>query len=466
MESGSRFVRSLSWRGDRYLAGATLICLLSLAVVADEIETSSRESAPRIVATALQKKPAGSKSSARAGKTQALGALEGIWPQFLGPARNNISPETGLLKRWPANGPKPEFKISGLGIGFSNIAVADDLIFTMGDRGGSEYVFAFALNGGQKAWEFEIGRSYSNSYGDGPRGTPTVDGDKVYAQSAHGDVACLDAKTGQAVWTKNVLRDHGGSVPGWGICESVLIDGDRLVCTPGGNGATVVALHKGTGEVVWKGKTPQGESAGYASPIVIDVDGVRQYVQFTSRGTVSFRAEDGEFLWRDDGAANGTANCSTPVFADDMVFSASGYGKGGAMVRLVSRGGETRATPGYQTKDLKVHHGGLVLLNGHVYGSNDPGVLTCLELKTGRVKWTNRSVGKASLTCADGNLIVRSEQGPVALVQAVPTGYKELGRFQQPERSDKPSWTYPVVADGKLFLRDQDILLVYALKGR
>lgn len=443
-------------------------CLVVLALMCGARPGLGAE--PEFAAAAFQKKsPATPKTPAKKGKnaaTAALGSLPGTWPQFLGPNRNNVSIETGLLKRWPANGPKPAFKVMGLGVGFSNLAIADEMIYTMGDRDGAEYVFAFPLKGGDKVWEYKISGSYNNSYGDGPRATPTVDGDKIYAQSAHGDVACIDAKTGQSVWAKNVLRENGGNVPQWGICESVLIDGDSLICTPGGREATLLALNKENGEVLWKGKTPQAEQAGYASPIVIDVGGVRQYVQFTSRGTVAFRAEDGQFLWRDDSAANGTANCATPVFADGMVFSASNYGKGAAMVRLVSQGNETRATLGYHTNDLKVHHGGLVLWNGHVYGSNDPGILTCIELKTGRVKWTNRSVGKASLTCADGNLIVRSEQGPVALVQASPTGYNELGRFQQPERTDQPAWSYPVVADGKLFLRDQDVLLVYALKGR
>ena len=227
----------------------------------------------------------------------------------------------------------------------------------------------------------------------------------------------------------------------------------------------MAALNKSTGKTLWTCQAPGNPRPGYASVVPIEVSGVRQYVQFVSAGTMGVRAKDGKFLWADTDSANPTANCSSAVFQDNMVFTASGYGKGAAMLRLTSRGGVTTSQFGYHTNDMKNHHGGLVCLNGHVYGSNDPGVLVCLELATGKVKWQDRSVGKGSVTCADGMLILRSENGPLALVEATPDAYRELGRFEQPERSGRSSWPYPVVADKKLFLRDQDKLFCFDIKA-
>lgn len=390
-------------------------------------------------------------------------ASTATWPQFLGPDRNNRSRETGLMAQWPKDGPTLLKTIKGVGIAFSNISIADNVVYTMGNIGEREYVLAFNLDSGENIWKFDNAAAYHNGYGDGPRGTPTIDGDMLYALGGTGELVCLDRKTGSKVWQKNVLKEFGSGVPGWGICESVLLDGDRLICTPGGKGATLVALDKKTGDVIWKAAVPQNDRTGYASPIIVEVGGVRQYVQFTGNGTIGIRADDGKFMWRDDSSANGTANCAAAVAADGMVFTSSGYGKGGSMVELTSSGGETTCQFAWHTNELKVHHGGMVLFEGHIYGTGDN--LTCVELKTGTVKWKDRSVGKGSVTFADGKLFVRSEGGPVALVAATPTEYKELGRFNQPERSNKPAWPYPVVAGGKLYLRDLDNLFIYDVKG-
>ena len=386
-----------------------------------------------------------------------------VWPQFLGPDRNNRSREKGLLAKWPDGGPKRAKTITGLGVGFSNISIADGVLYTMGNHGQREVVLAFNLESGKSLWEFDNAAAYHNGYGDGPRSTPTIDGERLYALGGTGELVCLDRRSGTKIWQKNIVKEFKAGVPNWGICESVLIDGDRLICTPGGRDATMVALDKKTGEVAWKAAVPQNDPAAYASPILVDVGGVKQFAQLTARGTIGIRASDGKFLWRDDSAANGTANCSAPVADGNMVVSASGYGKGGSMVELSSSGGETSCRFAWHSNDLAVHHGGLVLYEGHVYAAADQ-ALNCIELTTGKVKWKDRSVGKGSLTFADGRLIVRSEGGPVALVEATPAGYRELGQFQQPERSGSSAWTYPVVAGGKLFLRDQDKLLIYDVK--
>lgn len=399
------------------------------------------------------------------GKLEKGAAVDGAWSQFLGPERDNHSPETGLLATWPAGGPRLIGTVTGLGVGISNISIADGVFYTMGNLGQRETVLAFSLDTGKSVWSFNNAPAFHNSFGDGPRGTPTIDGDKLYALGAGGDLACLDRQKGSRVWQGNILKEFGGSLPNWGICESVLIDDDHLICTPGGNGATMVALNKKTGKTVWKAAVPQGDRAAYSSPIAVTVGGVKQFVQFTSNGTIGIRASDGKFLWRDNSAANGTANCCSPVAGGDMVFSASGYGTGGSMVQLTSASNETSARFGWHSNDMQVQHGGMVVVDGYVYAANEQAVV-CVELKSGNVKWKDRSVGKGSVTYADGKLFVRSENGPVAMIEASPAGYNELGRFDQPNRTGSKAWTYPVVTGGKLFLRDQDTLLAYDIKGK
>lgn len=386
------------------------------------------------------------------------------WPQFLGPDRNNRSRETGLLASWPAEGPKLLKTVKGLGVGFSNVAIAGETLYTMGNHSEREYVLAFDLISGNVLWKFENAAAFKSQYGDGPRGTPTLDGDRLYALGAGADLVCLDRAKGTKVWQLNIIREFGSDVPKLGICESVLVDGDKVICTPGAPGGTLVALQKKTGKVVWKAGSPRNEHANFASPIIVEAGGVRQYVQFTEMGTIGIRAADGKFLWYDDSSANHLANCCTAVAADGMVFTTSAYGTGGSLLKLESQGGETTCRRGWHSLEMMVHHGGIVLFEGHLYATNDQ-VLLCAELETGAVKWKNRSVGKGSLTFADGKLYVRGEKGPVALIEATPVEYRELGRFNPPKASGKSAFTYPVVAGGRLYLRDQDSLFVHDVKG-
>ena len=415
--------------------------------------------------TSAGKKPVSAKNGAGPGTTAGAGTSgAGDWPCFDGSARDNVSRETGLLKSWPANGPTLAWQVTGLGEGYASVSVADGLVYTMGNAKSGEAVTALDLETGKVVWQQKTGAPSELQMGNGPRGTPTYDAGQIFALGGNGDLTCLDAQTGKQTWRKNILQEFGGNNIRWGISESVLIDGDRLICTPGGSNGTIVALNKTNGKPLWRAMVPGKSPAGYSSAIVAEVGGIRQYVQFLHIGVVGVRADTGEFLWGNDGSANGTANCSSPLFADNMVFSASGYGKGGAMVKLAAKGRKVEATPGYHTNKMESHHGGMVLLDGHVYGSSDPGVVRCLDLATGDVKWENRSVGKGSITCADGHLYVRSEKGPVALIEASPVGYNETGRFDQPDRSNSEAWAHPVVSHGKLFLRDQDLLLVYDVK--
>jgi outer membrane protein assembly factor BamB len=386
------------------------------------------------------------------------------WPQWQGPERTAVSRETGLLKSWPKNGPRLLWRAEGLGAGYSTPSVAAGRVYTMGNRGRTEFVFGLDEATGQEVWSSPVGpvRAGGGGY-PGPRCTPTVDGDRVYALGLNGDLVCLDTAGGQLQWRKDLRKDFGGSVGGWGYSESPLVDGDRVLCTPGGRTATLAALHKTTGETIWQAAVPGGDEAAYSSIIAADVAGQRQYVQFLDGGVVGVAAVDGSFLWRYDKPANGTANCSTPIFHDNCVFAASGYGTGGGLVRLTRRGERTEAKEVYFTRRMQNHHGGMVLVNGYLYGANE-GELVCLDFKTGKVLWGERRPGKGSITCADGRLYYRNERGPVVLVEVNPSRYVERGRFEPPQPSGQPAWAHPVIANGKLLIADQDQLLCYDVK--
>lgn len=426
--------------------------------------TTDREN--NVLKVIARNAPAPRGKTARGPLKTGLAKVEpGDWPQYHGPNRDNISTETGLLDRWPADGPPLAWKTDGLGEGYSSVAIVGGRIYTMGNRGDDEMVLCLDAADGKPVWSRRNGAAYREGQGNGPRGTPTVDGDHLYALGANGDLSCLKTADGEVVWQLNILKESGADNITWGISESVLIDGDHLICTPGGRSAAMVALDKLTGKPVWSSSVPGNPQASYSSIIPVDVGGVRQYVNFTHTGVIGVRAADGRPLWGDTTAANGTANCSSPVAIDNFVFASSGYGQGGALIQLIpSQNGSVNSKLAYPTKEMKNHHGGMILIKNYLYGSDDPGVLKCLDLKTGNVVWQNRSVGKGALTCADGKLILRSEAGPVALVDASPRAYVELGRFDQSDRSDKPSWSHPVVSHGKLYLRDMDRLLVYNLK--
>ena len=424
-------------------------------------------SAPRTASTTGGSRPPSSSARSRrfpakSAETSSVAASSsGDWNQFRGPNRDNLSAETGLLANWPDQGPPQAWTARGIGDGYSAVSISNGRVYTMGNVGPEEKVVCLDLESGREIWTTSNGQAYREGQGNGPRGTPSIVDGRVYSLGANGDLSCLDAQTGQPHWRKNILQEFGGSNITWGISESVLVDGDKIICTPGGQRATMVALNRNTGNVIWTASVPTSPKASYSSPIAIEVGGVRQYVNYTHGGVVGVRASDGQVMWGHRESANGTANCSTPVFYDGSIFTASGYDTGGSLFQLQSRNGQTVSQVAYSTKEMKNHHGGMVVLNGYLYGSSDPGILKCIELRSNRVVWQNRSVGKGAVSYADGHLYVRSEQGPIALVEATPNGYEEKGRFDQPQRSGRSTWSHPVIADGKLFLRDMDNLLAY-----
>lgn len=385
------------------------------------------------------------------------------WPQWRGEDRTAVSRETGLLKSWPRGGPPLVWKATDLGGGYSTPSVAAGRIFGMSYRGEDEVVWALDEATGKQLWCTRIAAARRVDRGEGSRATPTIDSDRLYTLGVAGDLVCMEAATGKKVWHKNLVKDFGGRVPRWGFSESPLVDGDRLVATPGSKDATLVVLDKMTGKTLFKSSVPGGGPAHYSSVIIADVDGQKQYVQFLRGGVVGVAAKDGKFLWRYDNPANGTANCSTPIFHDSHVFAASAYGTGGGLAKLIKDDGKTRAEEVYFTKKMQNHHGGMVLVDGYLYGSNGS-VLTCLDFKTGKVMWEDRRPGKGSIAAADGRLYYRAERGPILLVEASPSGYIEHGRFDQPNRSGKSAWPHPVIANGKLYIRDQGVVLCFDIK--
>ncbi len=404
------------------------------------------------------------------------------WPQWQGPDRTGVSKETGLLKQWPKEGPPLAWKATNLGGGYSTPCVAKGRVFGMGYRHGAkigrvfaidlyrndeEIVWALDEKTGHELWATKIASRVGGvGYGEGPRCTPTIDGNKLYALGVDGDLVCLDVEKGKELWHKSLKKDFGGGRPGWGFCESPLIDGDKLIITPGGKN-TIVALDKNSGETIWKAAVPKGDGAHYSSAIVAEIAGQRQYIQFVAGGVISVGASDGEFLWRYDAPHNGTANCSTPIFSDGRVFAASSYGTGGGLAEISKADGKYDAKQVYFEKKMQNHHGGMVLVDGYLYGEGG-GRLRCIEFKTGNAGWDDGKPGKGSIAYADGLLYYRNEgkDGEVFLVEANSKEYVEKGRFKQPERSKHNAWPHPVIANGKLYLRDQNVLLCYDIKAK
>jgi outer membrane protein assembly factor BamB len=401
------------------------------------------------------------------------------WPQWQGPDRNAVSKERGLLKEWPEAGPPLAWKIKGLGGGYSAPSIAAGRIFGMSNRGNDEVVWALSEKDGKELWVKRIGLAVQQRAPQGKEGpgcTPTVDGERLYVLGLGGDLACLQVRDGKIIWQHSLTHDFSGSTPRWSYRESPLVDGDKVICTPGGQDATLVALDKLTGKTIWKSKVPGNPGAAYASAIAIDLDGQREYVQLTQSTLIGVAASDGKFLWRYDRVANHMGiNCSTAIYHGGTVFAASAYNTGGGLVKLSKDGSAgVKADEVYFTKKMQNHHGGMILLDGCLYGANggnEGGFLVCLDFQTGKVLWDQRDSGrsgapKGSIALADGRLYYRTESGTMLLIEPNPKQYVERGRFDQPDRSEKPAWPHPVIANGKLYLRDQDVLLCYDVKAK
>jgi outer membrane protein assembly factor BamB len=380
------------------------------------------------------------------------------WPQWRGPNRDGRSAETGLLKDWAGGGPPLAWRATGAGEGYSSFATSQGRLFTLGARGGTEYVVAFDAASGKRLWEAAHGTRFSNDRGDGPRATPSIDGDRVYAFGASGDLSVLDAASGKVHWTVNVLKQYRGSNIQWGLSESPLVLSDRILLNAGG---TIVALKKTDGSSIW---TTAGDDAGYSSAVRHQAGAVNEAIFFTSRRVLGVDISSGRQLWSYGPVANSTANIATPIVRGNRVFVSSGYGTGGALLELTASGNNVSAKEVYFTRQMMNHHATSVLVGDHLYGF-DNAILTSLKFDTGELAWQNRSVGKGSLTFADDRLYLYSEGGVVGLAEASPTGYREHGRFEL-KTGRLPTWSHPVVSGGKLFLRDQDVIYAYDVRAK
>jgi outer membrane protein assembly factor BamB len=394
------------------------------------------------------------------------------YPQWRGPLRDGVSKETGLLKEWPKGGPKLRWQANDLGWGYSTPSVAKGRIYLIGSPeekpGKTEHVIALNEADGTKIWSTKIGGVGPNTKQQypGPRSTPTVDGNRIYALGSDGDLVCLDTAQGDIVWHKSFRGDFDGQMGYWAYSESPLIDGDLVVCSPGGKKATMVALNKADGKVVWECALPEGDMAGYSSVIVCEVGGIRQYVQFLHKGVVGIEAKTGKFLWRYTNTSDNQFNMNvpTPIFHDNCILTATQV-KGAGLIKLAADGEKMSVSEVYLNKKLQNNHGGLVLVDGHVYGTSSS-MLLCMDFQTGKELWSNRCVGKGSLCYADGCLYVRGEKGgEVALVEANPMSYQEKGRFTPPGSTPSNVWPHPVAANGYLYLRDQNKLFCYDIKA-
>jgi outer membrane protein assembly factor BamB len=415
-------------------------------------------------------------------------ASSGDWPQWRGPNRDGHSSATGLLQKWPAGGPKLLYKTDRIGAGYGSPAVVGGKLYILGTLnagsedmldGDQEVLWCLEAATGKEIWKSPVGQVKKFDRGSGPRSTPTFDGDLIFVLDPSGELVALKLADGKKAWSRSLVNDFGGRVPGWGYSESILIDGDKLICTPGGNKGAIVALNKTSGELIWQSEDLK-EPAGYSSVIVAEVGGVRQYIQQTMKGTCGVRASDGEVLWNVADAEYRTAVIPTPVFYKDHVFVSSGYGAGCKLIKLSKAGTSIKAETVYKSKVITNHHGGIIRVGEHLYGHSDQGgQWVCLDVIPDSIgddgpkpEWTSRKLGKGSVSFADGHLYCYSERdGETVLVKADPTEWKEAGRFKIPEKSKlRPGnsgvWAHPVIAEGKLYLREYEWLFCYDVTGK
>lgn len=396
-------------------------------------------------------------------------APDSDWAQWRGPKRDGLSPDTGLLKEWPAGGPPVLWKASAIGGGFSSVSIQGDQIFTLGDQADGCNLIALKSADGTILWQTKIGEAGGGAGYPGPRSTPSTDGNLVFALGQYGDLLCCESATGKEKWRKRMKADFGGEMmSGWGYAESPLLDGDHLICSPGGSRGCLVALKKETGDVVWQSKELT-DKATYASLVPAEIGGVKQYVVLTEVSVAGIAADSGKLLWKGERViVKATAIAATPLVKDGIVVVSSSYENGTINgFKVTAEGGAFKVEALYAGKQLQNHHGGMILYGDHVYGT-DNRALKCLDAKTGKVVWEDKCVGKGSIAFADGHLVVRSEKNPgtIALVDASPDGYKERGRFDPPNASKKWIWPHPVVVGGKMYIRDMDTLLCYDVKAK
>ena len=403
----------------------------------------------------------------------AASATAADWPVFHGPDGSNKSPDTNLLKEWPEGGPKLLWQIDGLGSGYSSVSVVNGMIYTAGNiNEGSEeepeaksIVTALDMDG-NVVWTAQNGEGWTKNF-PGTRGTPTVDGDRVYDESPFGNVICLNAKTGERIWELNILDEFEGENIIWALSESLIVDGNNLICCPFGKRAGMVALDKQTGKIVWTSEGSE-DKAGYGTPKLVEYEGLRMLLTMNQKAVVGVNADSGKLLFRHPHETKYDVNVLIPVFHDGQVFVSSGYGTGSQMLKLNVDGKNVSAEQVWENKEFDNHHGGVILLNGYIYGTNMKGKWLCVDWKTGETKWSEKGIGKGSLTYADGLLYgyhEREQKRTVGLIKPSPDAYELVSEFQLPEGGAGKCWAHPVVIGGRLYIRHGDLLFAYDVKG-
>ena len=403
-----------------------------------------------------------------AGLSLAATLVAADWPQWRGPTRNDHSPDTGLLKQWPEGGPKQVWLFKDAGLGYSGYSVVSGKLFTMGLRNEKEQLIALDAATGKESWSASAGEKYPNDWGDGPRATPTVDGDRVYAMGGNGLLICAQTSDGKVLWQKSLVSDLGGKRQGWGYTESPIVVGDKVICTPGGSKGTLAALNKLTGEVLWR-TTDVTDDAQYSSPILIQHGGKPQVVQLVGQKVFGVDPATGALLWKTPFPGR-VAVIPTPIDGGEgRIYVTAGYGVGCQMIQM---GTNNSVEVVYENnKVMKNHHGGVVLVDGYIYGHSDGNGWVCQDLKTGKEVWSNKGFGKGAVHFADGMLYCLNEKsGEVALVEASPKGWNQKGHFTLAPLSAQRNpqggiWPHPVVVNGRLYLRDQEFLYCFDVKG-
>ena len=393
------------------------------------------------------------------------------WPQWQGVNRDGKSVETGFLKTWPSGGLKLIWRTGNLGEGYAGVSIVGNRLYTMGGLSDTNVIVAIDTEDGEILWSTKfgvaglIGNTRSGNVFPGPRCTPTVDGDMIYGVDHHGELICVTAADGKIQWRRHFVDDFGGTVPRWGFSESPLVDGNQVVVTPGGPRGAMVALNKRTGDVIWQSKEFTDE-AHYASIVEVEIDGIHQYVQLTGENVVGISPKDGSVLWKATRKGR-VAVIPTPIVDGNYVYVISGYNIGCNLFKVTSNNGMFTAEQVYENRNMANHHGGVVKVGDYLYGYSDSKGLACQSFMTGEIVWAEREkIGKGAVSFADGMLYFREERsGDMVLVEAVPTGYSEKGRFEQPDRAKEMAWPHPVIAHGKLYIRDQENLFCYNVMG-
>ena len=381
------------------------------------------------------------------------------WPQYRGMNRDGVSKETGLSKTWGAEGPRVIWKVP-LGEGYSGMSVVNGRIYTMDAQNGNEYVVCFDAVTGKEIWRSRSDATFINDQGNGPRSTPTVDGEMIYTFGAQSYLYAWSAKDGKKIWENDLKKTLGAKVPIWGVSSSPLVEGNLLILPVGGGESNaVVAFHKKTGALVWKSET---DEPGYSSPLAVNLNGIRQIIIFSGTMLLSVSPTDGKVLWKYPWKTNWFVNSAMPIFVpEDKIFISTSYDRGAALLRVRNSGGEVSVEEIWLSKEMKNHFNSSVLHEGYIYGF-DNAVLKCIDANTAEEKWRKSGFGKGSLILADGHLIVLSERGGLVIVEAAPAAYKEKARAQVLQGK---CWTQPTLSEGKLYLRNQKQMICIDLAG-